>query len=67
MQMQKFTPMANLKSPANLTCASLDCGRKLEHPKEAHMGPEEHANYTQRPLLAGGLKPRNLLAVRKRR
>ena len=31
-----FTPMGNLESPINLTCKSLDCGRKPGNPEETH-------------------------------
>ncbi len=31
-----FTPTGKLKSQNNLTCMSLDCGRKLEYPKGTH-------------------------------
>ncbi len=44
-----FTPTGNLESPINLTCMSLDCGRKLERQEraQADMGrttPRRKAN-----------------------
>ena len=31
-----FTPTGNLESTINLTCMSLDCGRKPEYPEKTH-------------------------------
>ncbi len=31
-----FTPMANLESPINPTCMSLDCGKKPEYPEKTY-------------------------------
>ncbi len=35
---QPFTPTGNLESPVNLTCMSLDCGRKPGYLERAHAG-----------------------------
>ncbi len=50
-----FTPTGNLESPINLTCMSLDCGRKPEYPEKTHA---EHANSTQKgPRWPAGSYP----------
>lgn len=36
--------MGNLEALFDLTCMSLDCVRKQEHPEETHTGTKEHAN-----------------------
>ncbi|KAF5901680.1 Capsule polysaccharide modification protein LipA, partial [Clarias magur] len=35
---------SNLRTPVNLICKSLVCGRKLEYPEETHQALGEHAN-----------------------
>lgn len=45
-----FTSIANLELPVNLTCMSLDGGKKPEHLE----GPGQH---TERPVSAIGIGP----------
>lgn len=58
-----FTPVANLKSPGNLTSMSLHCGREQKYPGKIPQSQEEHENSTQKgPSQQVALK-HNLVAV----
>ncbi len=57
-----FTPMGNLGWPVNLTCMSLVCGKKPEHPVETHAGMGRTCKlHTERPQLHDRFQPWTLL------
>ncbi len=53
----RFTPMGNLESPFNLTCMSLDCGRKPDYPEKTHAG-------TWRTVPTCFCQARDIVAIR---
>ncbi|XP_062862288.1 zinc finger protein 3 homolog [Trichomycterus rosablanca] len=61
--------MDNFVSPVHLTCMSLDCGRKPEHPEETHVHTgrtcKRHTERTQ--TISPGNQTQDHLAVRRQR
>ena len=58
-----FTPTGNLESIINLTCMSLDCGRKPEYSQRTHANTRRTCKlHTERPAP---IREPDLLAVRR--